>query len=55
MADQVNTDPDPSTFPIFPDLKGKVALIMGIGQVRVPGSSNWGNGAAIARVLSHNG
>ena len=45
----------PTLFPTFPDLKGKVALITGIGQVGVPGSKTWGNGAATARVLSYNG
>lgn len=42
-------------FPTFPDLRGKVGLIMGIGQVRVEGSNIWGNGAAMARALSQNG
>jgi NAD(P)-dependent dehydrogenase (short-subunit alcohol dehydrogenase family) len=41
--------------PTYPDLNGKVALITGIGQVGIPNSSTWGNGAATARVLSHNG
>ncbi|KXS94759.1 hypothetical protein AC578_7617 [Pseudocercospora eumusae] len=41
-------------FPIYPDLKGKVALITGIGQVGRPDSETWGNGAAAARILSHN-
>lgn len=44
-----------SQFPTYPDLKGKVALITGIGQTGKPNSSIWGNGAATARVLSHNG
>ncbi|EME45779.1 hypothetical protein DOTSEDRAFT_171377 [Dothistroma septosporum NZE10] len=44
-----------ATFPTYPDLKGKVALITGIGQVGRPDSDTWGNGAATARVLSHNG
>ncbi|KAK3678492.1 hypothetical protein LTR78_001789 [Recurvomyces mirabilis] len=44
-----------ATFPTYPDLKGKVALITGIGQVGIPDSSTWGNGAATARVLSYNG
>ncbi|CAO2649962.1 Nn.00g012540.m01.CDS01 [Neocucurbitaria sp. VM-36] len=43
------------TFPTFPDLKDKVALVMGIGQTAVEGSSTWGNGAATARALSSNG
>lgn len=42
-------------FPIYPDLKGKVAIITGIGQVGISDSKAWGNGAATARVLSHNG
>lgn len=42
-------------FPTYPDLKGKVALITGIGQVGRPNSETWGNGAAAARILSHNG
>ncbi|KAK5945093.1 hypothetical protein PMZ80_002297 [Knufia obscura] len=46
---------DPSTFPTYPDLRGKVALITGIGQVGLPTSTTWGNGAATARLLSHNG
>ena len=41
--------------PIYPDLAGKTALIMGIGQTKVPNSLTWGNGAAMARILSHNG
>ncbi|KAK4624371.1 Levodione reductase [Fulvia fulva] len=44
-----------ANFPIYPDLKGKVALITGIGQVGRRDSDTWGNGAATARVLSHNG
>lgn len=41
-------------FATYPDLAGKVALIMGIGQVGSTESTTWGNGAAIARVLCHN-
>lgn len=37
----------------FPELKGKVALVTGIGQMGDP--QMWGNGAATARVLSRNG
>ncbi|KAF2102861.1 NAD(P)-binding protein [Rhizodiscina lignyota] len=44
-----------SRFPIYPDLRGKVALITGIGQVGIPNSQTWGNGAATARILSYNG
>jgi NAD(P)-dependent dehydrogenase (short-subunit alcohol dehydrogenase family) len=39
---------------IYPDLAGKVALIMGIGQVGSMESKIWGNGAAIASVLCQN-
>ncbi|KEF51109.1 uncharacterized protein A1O9_12832 [Exophiala aquamarina CBS 119918] len=39
---------------IYPDLAGKVALIMGIGQVGSTQSKIWGNGAAIANVLCQN-
>lgn len=45
----------PASFPVFLDLKGKVAVITGIGQVGIPDSKTWGNGAATARVLAHNG
>ncbi|KAJ9486345.1 hypothetical protein VN97_g6997 [Penicillium thymicola] len=44
-----------TTFANYPDLKDKVALVMGIGQVHVPDSRALGNGAAIARVLAHSG
>ncbi|KAK3068144.1 hypothetical protein LTR53_014516 [Teratosphaeriaceae sp. CCFEE 6253] len=44
-----------AAFPTYPDLRGKVALITGIGQVGIPDSSTWGNGAATARLLSYNG
>lgn len=44
-------------YPIYPDLKGKVALILGIGQARTASTTanSWGNGAAIAWMLAHNG
>lgn len=42
-------------FATYPDLQGQVALIMGIGQSGDKDVTVWGNGAAIARVLSHNG
>ncbi|KAL4999806.1 hypothetical protein BDV10DRAFT_193337 [Aspergillus recurvatus] len=42
-------------FPKYADLQNKVALVMGIGQSRIPGSDIWGNGAAIARLLAHSG
>ncbi len=43
-----------TTFATYPDLKDKIALIMGIGQVGPTDTETWGNGAAIARVLAHN-
>lgn len=46
---------DPSTFPIYPSLRNKVALVTGIGQVGLTNTTTWGNGAATARLLSHNG
>jgi len=39
---------------IYPDLAGKIALIMGIGQVGSTESKIWGNGAAIANILCQN-
>ncbi|KAK3682011.1 hypothetical protein LTR37_020671 [Vermiconidia calcicola] len=39
--------------PIYPDLKGKVVLITGVGQQGDP--EMWGNGAATARVFAQNG
>ena len=44
----------PASFPTYPDLAGKVALITGIGQVGHPNTTTWGNGAATARLLTHN-
>ncbi|PLB55490.1 NAD(P)-binding protein [Aspergillus steynii IBT 23096] len=49
------TPPVQEVFPHYPDLPGKVALITGLGQVGPRESSFWGNGAATARLLSHNG
>lgn len=46
--------PTPTTFPIYPDLTNRTALITGIGQVGSPTSTTWGNGAATARLLAHN-
>ncbi|CAK7204218.1 hypothetical protein SEUCBS139899_006972 [Sporothrix eucalyptigena] len=40
-------------FPTYPDLKGKVVFLTGIGQTG--DQSMWGNGAATARILAHNG
>ena len=45
----------PTSFPTFPDLQGKVAVITGVGQVGISESKTWGNGAATARILSFNG
>jgi NAD(P)-dependent dehydrogenase (short-subunit alcohol dehydrogenase family) len=47
--------PIPPTSPTYPDLKGKVALITGIGQVPAAASALFGNGAATALLLAHNG
>ena len=41
-------------FATYPDLAGKVALVMGVGQSGPGDAQTWGNGAAIARVLSYN-
>ena len=38
---------------IYPDLKGKIAIVTGIGQVG--DQSMWGNGAACAMALARNG
>lgn len=43
-----------SSCAIYPDLAGKIALIMGIGQVGSTESKIWGNGAAIANILCQN-
>ncbi|CAI7630860.1 short chain type dehydrogenase [Penicillium manginii] len=42
-------------FAVYPDLKDKVGLIIGAGQSGDPTSKYWGNGAAIAKVLSASG
>ncbi|KAM0542043.1 hypothetical protein ACHAPJ_012969 [Fusarium lateritium] len=50
-----------SNIPQFPDLKGKVALVTGVGQIRSTDQTwgaepkSWGNGAATARMLALNG
>ncbi len=45
-----------SDLPIYPDLRGKVALVTGIGQDGPPDlTDNWGNGAAISLALARNG
>jgi NAD(P)-dependent dehydrogenase (short-subunit alcohol dehydrogenase family) len=41
--------------PIYPDLRGKVALVTGIGQDGPPDNEKWGNGAAISLALARNG
>ncbi|EME78660.1 uncharacterized protein MYCFIDRAFT_78368 [Pseudocercospora fijiensis CIRAD86] len=41
-------------FPTYPDLRQKVALVMGIGQTTSCNPEAWGNGAAIALRLSQN-
>ncbi|OQU95872.1 hypothetical protein CLAIMM_02036 [Cladophialophora immunda] len=42
--------------PIYPDLRGKVAIVTGIGQDGPPDiTDNWGNGAAISLALARNG
>lgn len=46
---------EPAVFPTYPDLRGRVALITGIGQVGLTNTQAWGNGAATARLLSYNG
>ncbi|OAP57561.1 hypothetical protein AYL99_08299 [Fonsecaea erecta] len=47
---------DQDTHPIYPDLRGKVALVTGIGQDGPPDETqNWGNGAATALALARNG
>ncbi|TPX18940.1 uncharacterized protein E0L32_011333 [Thyridium curvatum] len=48
----------PDSYPTYPDLKDKVALVLGVGQGRLEGAAGdatWGNGAAIACMLAHNG
>lgn len=44
-----------ATFASYPDLKGKVAIITGIGQSGKLETVSWGNGAAIAYGLAQNG
>lgn len=46
---------DRQAFATYPDLKDKVALIFGIGQSGDAESQYWGNGSAIAKVLSASG
>ncbi|ERT03284.1 hypothetical protein HMPREF1624_01590 [Sporothrix schenckii ATCC 58251] len=44
---------DDVQFPTYPDIKGKVVFLTGIGQTG--DQSMWGNGAATARILARNG
>jgi NAD(P)-dependent dehydrogenase (short-subunit alcohol dehydrogenase family) len=39
----------------YPDLKGKVALVIGVGQAGPTDTTTWGNGAAIAFTLAQSG
>lgn len=41
--------------PIYPDLRGKIALVTGIGQDGPANNEKWGNGAAISLALARNG
>ena len=41
--------------PTYPDLRRKVVLITGIGQVGTPGLAIWGNGAATACAFARQG
>lgn len=43
-----------TNFATYPDLEGKVALVMGIGQSGPTETDTWGNGAAMANVLCYN-
>lgn len=43
------------SFATYPDIKNKIALVMGVGQTRIPGSDTWGNGAAMGRLLAYSG
>ena len=45
----------PEQSPIYPDLRGKVALVTGIGQDGPADNEKWGNGAAISLALARNG
>ncbi|KAJ6037098.1 short chain type dehydrogenase [Penicillium herquei] len=40
---------------MYPDLKNQVAVVIGAGQAGDPTSKFWGNGAAIAKILSESG
>ena len=41
--------------PTYPDLRRKVVVITGIGQVGTPGLALWGNGAATACAFARQG
>ena len=41
--------------PAYPDLRRKVVLVTGIGQVGSPGITLWGNGAATACAFARQG
>ncbi|KAJ5101918.1 short chain type dehydrogenase [Penicillium alfredii] len=51
---RMSQSPTPNASP-YPDLKNQVALVLGAGQSGNPKSKHWGNGAAIAKVLSTSG
>jgi NAD(P)-dependent dehydrogenase (short-subunit alcohol dehydrogenase family) len=46
-----------TSYPVYPDLKDKVALILGVGQTCTARATanSWGNGAAVAWMLAYNG
>ena len=50
-----SSQPQPVPSAIYPDLKNKVALIIGVGQAGSTDTTTWGNGAAIAYTLAHSG
>ncbi|KAJ9608981.1 hypothetical protein H2200_006752 [Cladophialophora chaetospira] len=41
--------------PVYPDLRGKIVLLTGIGQVGPPDNEIWGNGATISLSFARNG
>ena len=41
--------------PTYPDLRGKVVLLTGIGQVGAADNERWGNGATISLTFARNG
>ncbi|GME24041.1 putative short chain type dehydrogenase protein [Neofusicoccum parvum] len=48
-------DQPPHSFPTYPDLRAKTALVIGIGQTGPPSTTLFGNGAATAHLLARNG